>query len=165
MASKIAGIKKINILRSIVIINAILFIASIFISIFLLQRPILWFYFFCLFVGIYLLIKSKLYKTDSNCYLGFLLFFVGLFFLINNFVVFTTNFYLVTSAFCLASLITFIYYNQLFHLFVGVMLLFTMLIYYIYRQNIINIYIFFALILLIVFIFSFIYVKIKISKK
>ncbi len=165
MRSKIAGVKKINILRWTVIVNSILFISSIFISIFVLNVPKLWFYFFCFFAGEYLLIKSYLYKTDSNFYLGFVLVFLGLFLTCNHYLAFTSLFNAIVNSFTLASFFTFAFYKQLFHLFLSAVLICCMVLYHFYRQNILNIYIFFALIILIVFIFSFIYVKIRLFKK
>lgn len=165
MRSKIAGVKKINILRWTVSVNTLLFVASIFVSIFVLNVPEFWFYFFCFFVGEYMLIKSYLYKTDSNFYLGFVLLFIGVFLGTNYFFEFTSLFYVIVSSFLLASFFTFVRYKQLFHLFICLILLVCMCLYYFYRQKMLNIYIFFALIILIVFIFSFIYVKIRLFKK
>lgn len=138
-----------------------LFVCSIFISIFVLELPKLWFCFYCFFVGEYLLIKSHLYKTDSHFYLGSLLAFLGLILGLNYYFNLVSNFYVITGAFIYASLFTFFVYKDLFHLFLSVILAIVSFLYLLYRQNILNIYIFFAGILLIVFIFSFIYVKIK----
>lgn len=165
MKSKLAGIKKINILRGVVILNCLIFLATIFLSIFVFKANYLWFFFFCICAGNYLLVKSHLYNTDSNFYLGNVLLFLGLFFVLNHFYPFSSTFYLIVSAFVIGGVFTYIVYRQLFHLFVSEVLLLIMASYFAYRQNIINIYIFFGLIALFIFIFSFIYVKIKMHKK
>jgi hypothetical protein len=163
--SRVFGIKKINILKSIVIINAVLFVVSIFVSIFVLKNPKIWFYFFCTFVGFYLLVKSYLYKNDSNCYLGFLLLFVGFLLCFNEFFLIIEEGYMILFSFISASFMTFVFYQQKFHLFLSIILFLILGLLYMLGQNIINIYIFFGLISLIIFLFLFIYVKIKIRKK
>ena len=165
MASKIGGIKKINILRGVVIANSMLFILSVFLSIFVLKASYLWFFFFCFFVGEYLLVKSYLYNADSNFYLGWLLLLLGASYLANHFLSFSSHFYLITTPFVFAGLLTFCKYKQYFHLFLSFLLVFVIIFYFMYRQNIINIYIFFALIVLFIFIFSFIYVRMRMQRK
>ena len=165
MNSRIFGIKKINILITSVVFNALLFIGSIFLSIYYFHLPDLWFNFFCIFVGNYLITKAFLYKMDSNCYLGFLLLFLGSFLLINVmfFEIYTFN--AIVLSFSLASIFTYIFYRQIFHLIYGFNFLLWCGVYVLYRQQFLNIYIFFAIILSIVFLFSLIYAKIKISIK
>ena len=164
MKAKILSVKNINVLRTIIMINAVLFVAAVLISVFVLNEPKLWFYFFCIAVGGYLIAKAYLYSSDSNCYLGCLLFLLGSFLILNHFLLFLYQFFVIVGAFVFASLITFIFFKQVFHFFLGLCLGILMVIYYFYRQNFINIYIFLALILINVFIFYFIYAKIKIRK-
>ena len=165
MKSRIAGIKKINILRWVVITNFLLFVGAVLLSIFVLKAPYLWFVFFCFFVGCYLLEKAHLYNADSNFYLGSVLLILGCLFVANFFLNFSSTFYLICFSFIGGSLLTFLKYRQRFHLFVAMILLLVCLDFLLYRRNIINIYIFFGLIALIIFIFSFVYVKMKLRKK
>lgn len=160
----LAGIKKINILRTSVILNLFLFAGSVFLAIYLFKIPKLWFFFFCIYVGNYLLTKSYLYKMDSMCYLGFLLVILGSLYLSNSFFAFADNPILIMGSFAIASLLTFCIFKQKFHLIIAIILLISMALCELYRQNFVNIYIFLSLILVNVFIFLFIYAKMKISK-
>lgn len=164
MNSRLFGIKKINILIISVITNLTFFIGSIFLSIFYFSLPELWFFFFCIFVGFYLLTKSFLYKSDSNCYFGFLLLFLGVLLLINTILVDIYTFNAIVLSFSFASIFTFLFFKQKFHFFLGLIFFLWCISYMLYRHQFVNIYIFFILILSIVFIFSFIYAKIKIKK-
>jgi len=165
MQSRLWGIKKINILIFVCVFNASLFFSSIFFSLFVLEKPDCWFYFFLFFVGLYLLTKSFLYKSDANCYFGFSLFFLGIFLFLNSLFYLDFLFIAIVLAFALSSVFTFIFFRQFFHLIYGLNFFFWCASYYLFRQNFFNLAIFFALIIIFVFIFSLIYAKIRIVKK
>lgn len=165
MQSRIFGIKKINVLRFVTIINLLLFIVSIFFSIYVLFIPKLWFDFYCVFVGTYLLTKAFLYKSDSNCYFGFLLLFLGAFLFLNTYFNLDYLFIAIVLSFCLASVMTYLFTHQIFHIIYGANFLFWCFDYYIFRQEIVNIYIFFVIMATFTFLFSLIYAKIKIREK
>ena len=162
--SRVLGIKKINALKFVIIKDTLLFVASIFISIFVLNKPEIWFFFFCIFVGEYLLVKSYLYKTDSNCYLGATILALGLFYLTNAFIPFGSDLFFILGSFAVGSIATFIFYKQIFQFFVSLIFITTILLEILFRQNLINIYIFLLLIMLNVFIFLFIYARMRIRK-
>ena len=165
MQSRVFGIKKINLLKFVAVKNLLFFISSIFVSIYVFQIPKLWFDFYCFFVGEYLLTKAFLYKSDSNCYLGFLLIFLGIFLFLNTMLELNFLFIAIVISFALASLFTFLFSHQIFHLIYGMNFLFWCFFYVLFRQNIVNIYIFFVIIVSFVFLFSLIYAKIKVRKK
>ena len=165
MEGRIFGVKKINILRASCIVNFSFFVTSIFLSIFVLKVPKYWFDFFMIFVGMYLLTKSYLYKMDSNCYLGFLLLFLGALLFTNTYFNLDYVFIAIVLSFAVASILTYLFFKQKFHLVYGINFLFWCLDYYLFRQNYLNIYIFFVLIAIFIFIFSLIYAKMKIEKK
>ncbi len=149
MASgRVFGIKKSTILRATTLIFCAAFVAYIFMAIFWLKIPSLWFYGFCIAVGGVQLAKSFLFRYDSSLYLGVLLFLIGVFghvFLLTN----TTDYagFFVALAFILASTITFALCRQRFHLVVAFSTLFVTLYCLLYVKNLINVSILIAFVL------------------
>lgn len=164
MRSRIFEIKKINILRFVAIINFLLFLSSIFLSVFYFNMPQLWFCFFCQFVGFYLITKSFLYKSDALTFLGSLLLSLGIFLFFNFYFHNIDLFYAIVFPFAISSFVTSIFFKQIFQLFLFLIFAFVLIGYFLYRQNIFNIYIFFMIIFIIIFIFFLIYAKIQIRK-
>ena len=107
----------------------------------------LWFFNFCLAVGIFQLIKSLFFKLDSALYLGFLLTFVGIagyvFILTKNFS--TAPFY-ISGAFVLASVLTFWKTGQRFHLVLAYSISFVTIFTFLLQKNLITVPIFIAII-------------------
>ena len=119
---KFLGIKKTYILRTIAIACFLGFLSFVFISIFLFKSPTLWFYAFCVFVGLFELLKAFLFKFDSSVYLGTLL---------------LSAFYIAIS-FILASIFTFIFCGQRFHLIIAFSIFFVSIYAILYVINLIN---------------------------
>ncbi len=136
---KFLGIKKTYILRTIAIACFLGFLSFVFISIFLFKSPTLWFYAFCVFVGLFELLKAFLFKFDSSVYLGTLLLCIG----ISGFIFTYTNtepysaFYIAIS-FILASIFTFIFCGQRFHLIIAFSIFFVSIYAILYVINLIN---------------------------
>lgn len=128
MRGRLGDIKKTNILRFLLFLLTSIFITFLFLNIFIIPIKTLWFYAFCLCVGIFEMAKSRLFKLDSSFYFGSLLFFSGASCFIFTFTN-TSNFwylYLLFSFF-LASFFTFIVTGQKFHLVFDYSLLFVII--------------------------------------
>ncbi len=125
MRGRVLGIKKTNILRCSFFIVWLLIITETVLSIVLLKNNYLWFYGFCLLLGLHLLIKASLFRLDSSCYFGFLLFFIGLSGIFWNFLP-ISNYIgsMLIFSFFLASFMTFLFYRQRFQLFIAFILFF-----------------------------------------
>ncbi len=125
MRGRILNIKKSSILRCSFLLTWLLIIGEILLSTLLLKNNYLWFYGLCLFLGLHLLLKSTLFHLDSCCYFGFLLFFIGISGILANFTplghIFLT---LITFAFGLASILTYLFFDQQFHFFIAIILFF-----------------------------------------
>ena len=150
MRGRIFTIKKTTILRLSFIINLLLFVASSLISFFVIKNYNLWFFMFCLFIGLHLIIRSFLFKFDSSCYFGFLLLFVGIFYLYCLF--FNLSMYplFILLSFSIASYLTAFFYKQNFHYFLSISLILVDIGLLLYMINIITIWIFLAIILAVV---------------
>ncbi len=117
MNGRVLGVKKSIILRTSALLFSWAFFVFIFISIFVLKNPALWFFGFCLFLGVFEIVKSLLFRLDSSLYFGSLLTNIG----IVGFVFFYTNTtfyagYYVCLAFIVASVVTCIVCRQPLHL-------------------------------------------------
>ena len=162
MRGRIFTIKKTTLLRLSFIINLVLFIVMSAISFFVIRNYNLWFFMFCIFIGLHLILKSMLFKFDSSCYFGTLLFLLGLMYIYT--IVFNiTNFYVVfiVIAFALASFFTGFFFKQSFHYFLSFSLYFVSLDMLFYLINFISIWIFLALLALIVILLICKYLTIK----
>ena len=147
MKGRIFGIKKSFFLWVSAIILFLLFLTLDIVLALFLKIPVLWFYSFCLCLGIYELIKSILFRLDSAVYSGSLLSLIGtsgfVFWLTN-----TSHFALVyiLVAFSLSSFITFILCKQTFHLILSYSLFFVSAYSYILIKSLISLPIFIAFI-------------------
>ncbi len=147
MQGRIFSIKKTTILRLSFIINLILYLTSVVLSFTVLSVDNLWFFSFCIFIGLQLLIKSVLFKHDSSCFFGIILLLIGIFYfycvyfsILSYFIVF------VLLSFSMASLLTYYFFKQPFQLAVSLSLFFAAIITFIFVLNIISFLISLALI-------------------
>lgn len=151
MKGRLFTIKKTTLLRLSFIINILLFITSSLIDFLVIKNYNLWFFVFCIFIGLHLLIRSFLFKFDSSCYFGFLLLFVGGFYLyclLLKLVEFYPVFLIIS--FSLASYFTAFIYKQNFQYYLSFSLIFVALGLVLYLINLISILIFVAIILAVV---------------
>ena len=139
MTGRFLGIKKSTILKASALFFFWAFLAFLFVSIFYLKSPEIWFFGFCLFVGSFELVKSFLFRFDTSLYLGLLLFSIGVF----GFVFTYTNtsqyagFY-VALAFIFASTLTYFFTGQRFHLIFAFSTIFVSLYSLLYVKNLIS---------------------------
>lgn len=145
MTGRIFRIKKSTIMKAFALLFFLCFLGFIFLSYFVFKKPDLWFYSFCLFLGLFQILKSKLFKYDSSFYLGTLLNGIG----ISGFVYIFTNtidfavFYILLS-FVLASVLTYIFCGQRFHLIIAYSLSFAGLYGFLFTKNLITLPVFIA---------------------
>lgn len=125
-------------------------------SIFYIKNYYLWFFIFSFFVGAIELTKSWLFKSDSACYLGWVLFLLGLAGFFAYFFNLDYKYFYILSAFGGASLLTFFFTHQKFQFFIGVLLVVSAILAFLYSNKIINLAIFLAIYLSFLFIFSFV---------
>ena len=147
MKSRFLGIKKSTWLKVSLFFNMFLFVLSSTLFLLFLEDKNLWFYSFCLFTGLYLISKSMLFKFDSACYFGTLLTAIGFsyFYLsIIGMLKFFPVFLLIS--FAIASLSTYIFFFQSFHIFLAFSLLFSAVGSFLLILNLITIWIFVAFI-------------------
>ena len=125
MRGKIFDIKKTTILRLSFIVNILFALLGAVLAIFLTSFSDLYFYIFCFFISLYLLTKSALFKINSACYFGNILLFISIFYfycLILNLFYFYA-FYLILS-FAIASFVTHCIFDESYHLFLSISILF-----------------------------------------
>ena len=148
MQGRIFSIKKTTILRLSFIINLILYFTSLVLSFTILNIKDLWFFSFCCFIGIQLLVKSILFRHDSSCFFGIILFLIG-FFYFYCFYLGIFQFYIVfmLSSFSISSFTTYYFFNQPFQFAVGLSLFFASISTFIFILNIITLLIFLALLM------------------
>ncbi len=138
MRGRIAGIKKTDILRCSFFVTVSLIIVQLVLSIVLLKNNYLWFFGLCFFLGVHLLIKSRLFFLDSSCYFGSLLTFVGL---SGIFAILTpmSNFLvmMLILSFAFASMVTYVAHHEHFHFFIAILLFFVALSEFLSQINLI----------------------------
>lgn len=147
MKSRVLRIKKSTWLSLSLAVNIVLFlIASVLFCLFL-ENYDAWFFIFCLFVGIHLINKSFLFKFDSSCYFGVLLFLIGFLYLFSLYFN-ILNFYAVfiLLSFVFASFCAYIFFQQPFQLYLALSLFFVTIGELLYLINLISIWIFVAII-------------------
>ena len=147
MKARVFTIKKSTLLNLSLAINFLLFVVASVLFCLFLENYNLWFFLFCVFVGLHLINKSVLFKFDSSCYFGVLLFLIGfLYFVALYFNIF--NFYpvFVLSAFSFASLFTYAFFKQPFHLFLALSLFFATIGLLLFLLKFISVWIFVAII-------------------
>lgn len=147
MKARVLTIKKSTWLGLSLAVNIFLFATVSVLFCLLLKEYNLWFFAFCFFIGLLLINKSLLFKFDSSCYFGVLLFLIGiLYFLAWWFNI--INFYpvFVLTAFSFASFCTYLFFAQSFHLFLALSLIFVSIGLLLFLINLISIWIFLAII-------------------
>ncbi|MBP3431569.1 MAG: hypothetical protein J6K39_01765 [Clostridia bacterium] len=139
MTGRIFGIKKSTLLRASAIIYLLAFIAFIFVSIYIFKAPEIWFYGFCIFVGVFQLCKACLFKFDSSLYLGSLLSSIGSVGFISTYTN-TTDFigFYISLAFTLASVATYLFTKQKSHLVFAFSTIYVSLYSFLYVKNLIT---------------------------
>ena len=149
MRGRIFSIKKSSLLLCSFILNAIFFVGGSLISYFVFGQTNNWFFLFCISVGLHLLIKSLLFKYDSSCYFGSVIFLLGIFYFYSNALnIFYFYPVFVVLAFAIASLMTFYYFEQPYHLILSLSLFFVTIGLLFFLLNKISIWIFLAISLL-----------------
>lgn len=145
MQGRLAGIKKSYLIRISAILLLFVFIVSVLLDIYLLNVAELWFFSFCLCIGLFELVESFLFHFDSAFYFGSLLSLIGssgyifTFPEISKFAVF-----FVALSFLIASLLTSIVYKQKFHLIISFSILFPTTYGFLFAKNLITLPIFIA---------------------
>ena len=146
MRGRIFGVKKTTIMSISFYLAFLLIITSTLLSVFLLKNNFVWFFFLCLFCGLHLLVKAVLFHADSSCYFGSILFFIGGFGLIVHFCglfYFASVFYI--SAFALSSFFTFLFFKQVFHLWIAIAIIVSDIAWFFYKINLLPLWIFVAI--------------------
>ncbi len=136
---RIFGIKKSTILRAFCLLFLLAFVTYVFLSVFLLKNNVLWFFAFCIFVGVVQLVKSFLFRFDSALYLGTLLSMIGIF---GHVFVLTNTFayapYFIALSFIAASIVTYILCHQKFQLIVAFSIFFVTIYFLLWTKNLIT---------------------------
>lgn len=159
MKGRVFGIKKSLLLKITAIFLFLCFAVATFFAFYSLKIPDLWFYNFCISLGLFQIVKGFFFKLDSALYIGFLLLFIGLAGYLFWFTE-TRNYapFFISLAFILASIFTFIFTGQNFHLIFAYSLIFVTIFALLLIKNFITLPIFIAfislfLVLLVVEIF------------
>ena len=162
MKGRLFSIKKTTILRSSFILLFLLYIVIFILSLTIVKIPNLWFFAFCFFVGLQLMIKSFLFKLDSSCYFGVTLFLVGIFYF-HSIYFNIVNFYsvFIELSFSISSFVVYVIFKQPFQFFISLSLFFVAIITLIFILNLISLWIFLAFILVIVLLLVCSYFMIK----
>lgn len=145
MRSRWFSVRKSTWLIISIIINSFIFIFGSALSAGIFHEYNLWFFIFCFCIGSHLIFKSFLFKYDSACYFGVILFLVGLFY---PYTIILDIKYLypvfIMLAFSFASVFTFYFYKQPYQLFLAFSLFFVAIGLLLYLINVISIAIFLA---------------------
>ena len=142
----IFGIKKTTILHLSFVLIFILYVASVVLSFTVFKVDNLWFFGFCTATGSVLIIKSGLFKLDSSCYFGLILFFVGFFYFYS--IIFDVQYIyscFVILSFSISSFVTAIYFYQPFQFILSLSLFFAAIIAYLFVLQVISLTIFLAI--------------------
>lgn len=146
MRGRIFGIKKTTILAISFYLAIVLIITATLLTTLLYKNYFVWFFFFCLFAGGHLLVKALLFRIDSSCYFGFLLFFVGLVGVLVQFLgLFELQSVYFILAFALASFATYCFFRQRFQLSIALILFSIALAWFFYKINLLPFWIFIAI--------------------
>ncbi len=150
---RLAKVKKTKILKLSAVIITLLSLFFIAFSIFFFKRFDLWFFIFCIGIGLYVLIKGGLFLSDSSTYFGSLVFFVGLIGLFINIfnLPFGQSYFLFATS--LSSICVLILFKEIFHLFLSFIFAYEGVILYVFQANLINLTIFLILNAILFFIF------------
>lgn len=147
MKARVLSIKKSTWLGISLVVNIFLFMTSSVLFCYFLKNYNLCFFIFCLFIGLHLILKSLLFKFDSSCYFGVLLFLVG-FLYIFAFWFNVLNFYpiFVLLSFSFASFCAYVFFEQSFQLFLALSLFFVTIGLLLFLIKLISVWIFVAII-------------------
>lgn len=145
MTGRILGIKKSFILRTLSILMLFAFITSTYFTTKIYQIYDLWFYNFCLALGIVQLVKSILFKIDSSFYFGTLLILVG----ISGYIFWLTQtidyaIFYISVSFMISSIALAIYYKQRFHIIIAFSIFFVEIYGILLKKSLITLPIFVA---------------------
>lgn len=147
MRGRFLSIKKSTWLMISLSINTVLFL---FLSIFSIAK---WqdfdnaFFFFCIGTGVHQIIKSLLFKLDSSCFFGVLLFFIGVFyFFAGYFAIDWLYGVFIILAFAFASFTTGLYYDEPFQIILSLSLFFVAIGLLLFLLNVISTWIFVAIV-------------------
>ncbi len=147
MKGRFLSIKKSTWLLISAIFNFIVFVTAATLSFTIYKQYDMWFFILCLCIGQHLIFKSFLFRFDSCLYYGTVLFLVGVLY---PFAIYLQilRFYpvFILLAFAAASLFTFYFYNQPYHLILALSLFFVIIGLILFLINIISIWIFLAII-------------------
>lgn len=146
MRGRILGMKKTTILKLSFILSGLLFVGLSTLS--FIQNGLNndYFFFFCLCAGAHLGLKSALFRLDSSCFLGSVLFFVGGFYfycLFFDILFIFPSFVLL--AFCVAFFITHCFFGRKNQFFLAFILLFVAIFTFLFQIKSISLAFFLAL--------------------
>lgn len=165
MLGRLFGIKKTYILRIVATIMLLGFVATIFLDTFLFESPTIWFYSFFIMIGIYHFSKGLLFDFDSSFYFGTLFLCLGSFGIVWTFTSTQKFVWLfVGLSFLVSSLLTFVKFNQKYHLIVCYSIIFVNIYLFCLSKNLITLPNFIAIVvpfLLLLILTSFISLKRK----
>lgn len=146
MNGRLLNIKKSTWLYVSLVINAILFLSlSMFFSITYGEYQAI-FYFFCICTGLHQMVRSALFGYDSSCYLGVLLFFIGLFYFWAVYFEITWLYVaFIALSFAFSSFSTGIWFKQPFQIFLSCSIFFEFILIILLKFNIFSLWIFVAI--------------------
>jgi len=147
------GIKKSIVLRISAIVNIIIALFFIIFTSLYFKIYDIWFFIFSICTGNYFILKSILFLSDASCYLGSLLFSIGIIGLLIKFLNLNNSMVLYFLCVSFTSLIVCIFFKQSFHMFLTITFLLESAFLLLFLQKIINLTIFLALNLILFFIF------------
>ena len=146
MKGRFLGIKKTTILRLSFIVNLLFFAIVTLLDYLYIKNNNHFFYIFCFFVAMHLINKSILFKFDSSCYFGNILLFISFFFFYCNYlgILFLYPFFILLS-FAVASFVTDCAFDEPFHFFLSLSILFASFALLLYLFKFISLAIFLAI--------------------
>lgn len=149
MRGRILRVKKSAWLIISFVCNLIAFLAFSLVSVLMLKDIDAVFFLFCFFTGIHQIVKGFMFKLDSSCYLGHILFFIGCFyFLCLGLSIKWVYPVFIVLAFAFSSFIVGVMFREPFQLFLSLSLLFVGISLLLFLMKLISIWIFVAIILL-----------------
>ena len=147
MKGRVLNIKKTTILRLSFVLNTLLVCILSTLSFALKMENDDYFFIFCLLSGLHFIIKSALFRLDSSCYFGSLLFFVGAFyFYCHAFSIDYLYIVFVLLAFSISSMVTHCFFDRKIHLTMAISLFFASIFTFLFKTNLISLALFLAII-------------------
>ena len=146
MRGRILSIKKSTWLMISLAVNVVIFSGLSIFSMAIWNNFDNAFFFFCLGTGLHQFIKSLLFKYDSSCFFGVLLFLIGFFyFFVNYFMIEMLYPVFIILAVAFSSFTVGLYYNEPFQIFLSLSLFFVSIGLLLFLLNIISVWIFVAI--------------------